>query len=337
MRSLCLMLLAVPLVHAAVSGTIVNGTTGKPQAGVPIHLVQPGQQGMQELGTATSAADGTFSFSADPAGPGPVLLQATYQTVIYTTLITPNKPRTGVQVLIYEQNAKREGVGVDRHGILIEPAQNQLTIREFIFLNNLSKTTYADASDGTYRFYIPKDVETVRVAITPPTGMPLQRAAEKTADPTVRKISYPLLPGQTQIELEYAEPMTNPPTFSGNILHKDGETRLIVPRGVTLDGEGLERFAPEPQTQSPVYGIKSGPFTVKLIGNAAPPEPEDPDAQSPQVQAHRPRLYERYWWILGLGLAIMTLSLFAMAGRGTPPAVKSAAAVPAAKKPVKKK
>jgi hypothetical protein len=331
------MLLLVPtLVDAAVSGTIVNGTTGKPQAGVPIHLVQPGQQGMQELGSATSAADGTFSFSADPAGPGPVLLQTTYQTVIYTTLITPNQPRTGVQVLIYEQSAKREGIGVDRHGILIEPAQNQLMIREFIFMNNLSKTTYADASNGTYRFYIPKDVETVRVAITPPTGMPLQRPAEKTSDPTVRKISYPLRPGQTQIEIEYAEPMTNPVTFSGNILHKDGETRLIVPRGITLEGEGLERFAPEPQTQSPVYGIKPGPFTVKLVGNAAAPEPEDPDAQSPQVQAHRPRLYERYWWILGLGLAIMTLSLFAMAARGTPKAEAAKPAEPA-KRPAKKK
>jgi hypothetical protein len=332
-RLVIILSILAPLVHATISGTVINGTTGKPQSGVAINLVQPSQKGMQQLGTATSSADGTFSFDANPSGPGPVLLQSTYQTVTYSTLLQPNQPRTGVQALVYDSSGKRDAIAVDRHGILLEPAENQLMVREFIFLNNNSKTTYADNVTGTYRFFIPKEVEKVGVTITPPNSMPIQRPAEKTSEANVQKITFPIRPGQTQIELEYAEPLTDPMTFSGDILHTDGETRLIVPRGLSLEGEGLEQFAPEPRTQSPIFKIKPGPFTVKIVGRAVPQEPEDPDERSPAVQAHRPRIYDRYAWIMGLGLAIMTLSLLAMANRGTP-AVRTVGAPP---KPAKKK
>ena len=329
MKYIFLLASAAVLAHAAITGTVVNGTTGKPQAGVAINLVQPSQQGMQQLGTATSGADGTFSFDANPSSAGPVLFQSTYKTVTYATLLQPNQPRTNVQVLVYDSSSNRDGISVDRHGILFEPAEKSLVVREFIFVNNTAKSTYADNTNGTYRFFLPKDAEKLEVSITPPTGMPVKRPAEKTNDPAISKISFPIRPGQTQIELEYAVPLTDPITFTGDILHKDGATRLIVPRGLALEGQGLEQFAPEPRSQSPIYGIKPGPFTVKIVGKVAPPEAEDPDAKSPDPKAHRPRLYDRYWWIMGIGLAIMTLALLAMASRGTPEPVPS--------KPAKKK
>ena len=88
------LLLATSLTaNAAVSGTVVNGTTGKPQAGVSINLVQPGQKGMQQLGAATSAPDGTFAFEANPGTQAPALLQATYQAVTYATLLQQTSPK----------------------------------------------------------------------------------------------------------------------------------------------------------------------------------------------------------------------------------------------------
>ena len=306
------------LANAAITGTVINGTTGKPQAGVAINLVQPSQQGMQQLGTSTSAGDGTFAFDATPSASGPVLFQSIYQTVTYSTLLQPNQPKTGVQVLVYDSSAKPDFVTVDRHGILLEPSDKQLTVREFVFLNNAAKTSYADPANGTFRFFVPKDAEKINVSITPPSSMPVTRPAEKTSDPKVRKISFPIRPGQTQIEIEYGVPLTDPVTFSGEILHKEGETRLIVPKGLALEGPGLEQFAPEPRTQSPIYGIKPGPFTVTVVGKAAPPEAEDPDSKSPDTTAHRPRVYDRYGLIMGLGLAIMALMIFVMASRTVP-------------------
>jgi len=332
MKHIALFALLASFANAAITGTVVNGTTGKPQAGVAINLVQPTQQGMEQLGTATSGADGTFSFAATPAATAPVLFQATHQTVVYTTMLQPNQPQTNVQVLIYDSSASREGVSVDRHGILLEPTDKNLMIREFIFLTNKTKTTYADAANGTYRFFVPKDAAQITVTITPPSSMAVTRPAEKTSDPKYRKIDFPIRPGQTQIELQWAMPLTDPLTYTGEILHNDGETRLIVPKGLALEGEGLESFAPEPRTQSPIYGVKPGVFTVKVTGKAAPVEPEDPDSGSPDTRAHRPRIYDRYWWIMGFGLAIMAVSLFAMASRSVPVPAKPVAAIKPAKK-----
>jgi hypothetical protein len=311
---------------AAIDGKVTNGTTGQPQSGVTIGLVQPGQQGMQNLGSAVSGADGSFRFDAgDPKGPAPLLLQATYRGVSYSTLLQPGQPRTGVIVVVYDASSKADGVGVDRHGILLEPVEGKLAVREFIFIENKGKQTFSDDVNGTYRFFLPADAGEVTVSITPPSGMALTRPAEKTADKTIRKISFPIRPGKTQIDLQYALPLKDPVEFSGNILHKDGITRLIIPRGYALEGKGLEAFAPEPTTQSPMYGVQAGPFAVKMTGKAVAPEPVDEDSGSPKVLAHRPRLYDRYWWVLGLGLAIMAVSLLAIANRGGAGAVTAAA------------
>ena len=58
MKALAPILLSVSA-FAAVNGTVTNTTTGKPQGGVIIQMVQPGQGGMQTLGTSKSAPDGT--------------------------------------------------------------------------------------------------------------------------------------------------------------------------------------------------------------------------------------------------------------------------------------
>ena len=331
------LLLTTLAAHAAITGTVVNGTSGKPQSGVAINLVQPGQKGMQQLGTATSAADGTFSIDAAPSPQAPILLQSAYQTVTYSTLVQPDQPKTGIQVLVYNSSANHDAVAIDRHGILFEPNDDILVIREFVFINNNGKTSYADAANGTYRFFVPTEARKITVNITPPNSVPVPRPAEKTDNPKIRKISFPIRPGQTQLDIEYGVPLTSPLNFSGEILHSDGETRLIVPRGLSLEGEGLEAFAPEPRTQSPIYGVKPGPYTVKILGKALPPEPEDPDAKSPSTTAHRPRVYDRYWWIMGLGIGIMLLMIVVMASRPDPEKIPAPARVPAPAKPSGKK
>ena len=50
---------------ASIDGTVINGTTGKPQAGVSVTLVKPGQQGMQTIGDTVTDASGHFVFEKD--------------------------------------------------------------------------------------------------------------------------------------------------------------------------------------------------------------------------------------------------------------------------------
>lgn len=319
MRRLAVLLLGLLLplsAVAAISGVATNATTGKPQAELPLILVQPGEQGMRPVGTARTNAQGEFSFDAEPPANGPLLVQALYKGVTYTKSIAPGQPRTGVAVDVFEVSNKGEGVVVDRHGILIEPMENALAIREFVFVNNTSRTTYADPASGTYRFWAPDNAK-IDVTVTTQGGMPVKREAVKTGAANTWKIDYPMRPGQTQLEIGYEAPKGA--KFSGNILHKNGETRLIVPRGLTLKGEGLTEFAPEPRTQAAIYGVPNGPFTVEILGKAQPPAQaeaaEEAGGGSPEVLPTRPRIYSKLYWIVGLTAAILALGLYSLASK----------------------
>ncbi len=294
---------------AAVSGTAVNGTLGKPQAGLTVILVQASEKGMQPVGKAATNAAGEYSIDVEPQAGAPLLVQAIYQGVTYTKAIAPNQPRTGVALEVFDSSTKPAGVAVDRHGILLEPGDSKMAVREFVFINNTAKTTYNDPAAGSYRFAAPDDAK-IDISITSPNSMPVRRPAAKAGAPNTWKIDYPLRPGQTQIEISYESPQTG--SFAGNVLHKEGETRLIVPRGLKLQGDGLEEFAPEPRTQAAIYGIKNGPFSVTLSGKAVPVEREE-DSGSPEVAPGRPRIYGKIYWIVGLMAAILSLGLYTLA------------------------
>lgn len=314
-----LFLLALP-VFAAVDGIVTNVTTGKPQAGVTVTLIQAGQGGMQPVGKTVSAANGAFSFDKEAAVGNAFLLQSTHAGVTYTKMLPPGQPSTGVKVEVYESSTKPTGVAVNRHGILLEPGEGKMAVREFVFVDNTSNVTYFDAQGGTYRFWAPDDAK-IEVSLTTQGGMPVTRPAKKVAANTWT-VDYPIRPGQTQIEISY--PYDKADSFSGNILHKEGETRLIVPKGLSLKGEGLEEYAPEPRTQAAIYGIKNGKFTVAVSGTAEPRQPVKEevtagggkdDSGAPEVAPGRPRIYDRLYQVVGLTAAILLLGLYSLAGR----------------------
>lgn len=305
-----LLAMTLPLM-AAVDGIVMNGTTGKPQEGVPVILIQPSEKGMQPLGKAVSDAAGKFAVDKDAVPTAPILLQATYKGVAYTKTVPMGQPTTGMNVEVFESTNKREGVAVDRHGILLEPAEGKLSVREFVFVNNTSKTTFLDPAEGSYRFWAP-DAAKVEVTLTSQGGMPVKREPVKAGSANTWKVDYPMRPGQTQIEISYETAKAD--TFTGNVLHKEGETRLIVPKGLALKGDGLEEFAPEPRTQAAIYGVKNGPFSVAISGRAEPPaERASEDTGAPEISPGRPRIYSRLYWILGITGAILCLGLYTLA------------------------
>ena len=59
-------LLSAGTVFAAMDGTVVNKTTGKPQAGVTVNLLKPGAQGMQQIGTTVILTNNCLEIRSDP-------------------------------------------------------------------------------------------------------------------------------------------------------------------------------------------------------------------------------------------------------------------------------
>jgi len=303
---------------AAIDGTVINGTTGKPQPGVNITLVKPGQQGMQTIGTTVSDASGHFFFEKDQPGGGPQLLQALYSGINYNKLMTPNIPTSNVELNVFEATKLPAVARVTQQMMLIEPSAGSIAVSENVIIQNDSATTYSNPATGILRFFLPPPANgQVRVQVQGPQGMPLPRAAERTETDGIYKVDYPIKPGETQFEEDYVLPTPSPFTLRGQVVNVKGMAagplRLIAPRGVTLAGADLQSVGTEPKTQATIYNVAApGAFTAAItgIGSLRAPETTQPDqSDSPPVTEGEPHIYNHMLWLLGLALAILAVGL----------------------------
>jgi hypothetical protein len=264
---------------------------------------------MQTLATVKSDAAGQFKIDKD-IPPGPALLQAIYQGVLYTLVLPPGGPTSGVHVKIYDTTSKPGVAKVSQHMILIEPNANSVDISETFLIENESATTFQDSANGSIQFYLPEAADgKVSVTINAPGGMPIQRSAEKTKEKNVYKIQYPIKPGESRFDVSYSLPPGE--TLSGKILHGEGVTRLVTPPTVTLEGGDVQFLGQEPQTKAHIYSAGDAGYTVKIVGtgslrNAEAPA-ADEDSGQPQLEEKAARVYSRMYWVLALAFAILGL------------------------------
>lgn len=316
--SIAAALLCAGRAPGAVSGVVTNGTTAQPQGGVAVHLVQPGASGMQTLGSSTTAPDGSFLIDKDPGSGGPAILQAIYTGVTYTKILPPGTPTRGVQVVVYNVTADPPPELVTQHLILLEPGAETLKVSETFYTTNGSRLTYQDTANGSVRFYLPEGAPPDLQATIDSTGVPIRRPVEKGRPVGVYKITYPLKPGETRIDLEYTLPATA--AFSGKLLPGGPPARLVTPATVTLSGDGITDVGQEPTTGARVYSVSGTSFQAKILGvgslgtgAAAPGE----DAMAPKCcQEVPPRMQSRMGWILGLGFGILFLGGVLLYRRG---------------------
>jgi hypothetical protein len=312
MRSVFLLLVCASVVFA-VDGTVINGTTGKPAANTIVSLVQPGQGGMQTLASVKSDAQGMFRI--DKSVQGPQLVQALYSGVLYNKVLMPGAPSTGLEVIVFDSTSRPGVAKVSQHFIVLQPSAKDMSVSEGILYLGDPKLTFNDAANGTLHFYLPPEAKgIVSVTINAPGGMPIQRPAEKTNQPNVYKVSYPIKPGETRFDLSYLIPSATPLTFAGKILHNEGSSDLVVPNGVTIKGDNLDLAGQEPKTQASIYRIKGTSFNVEVTGTGSLRQPEAPaaddDSGAPTIEQVKPRIYEQLYLILGMTFTILALGSF---------------------------
>ncbi len=301
---------------AAVDGTVINRTTGQPAAGTILQLVQPGQGGMQTLGSVKTDVEGKFRFDKDPQGPA--LIQAIFSGVLYTKVMMPGAPRNGVEVDVFQATSKPGTAKVSQHFIVLQPGSSEMAVSEGILYQGDPKLTFNDGANGSFRFYLPPEAKgQVNVTINAPGGMPIQRPAQKTNLANVYKIDYPIKPGETRFDLNYTVPVTNPLIFSGKILHDEGTSDLVIPTGVTIKGDNIELAGQEPKTQASIYRIKGNEYKVTVEGTgglqpAAEASGAEEDNGAPTIQEVKPRIYDQLYLILGIAFATLALGSVAL-------------------------
>jgi hypothetical protein len=283
---------------------------------------------MESLESVKSDASGNFSIGQTLA-PGPHLVQAVHQGVIYNLMLRPGTPSTGLTVEVFNSSTQPGGAKVVQHFILFEPTGSEMAVTESYVFQNDGKTTYNDPNRGTLRIYVPAaGFKSLTVNATAPASVPVRKAAEKTAEPDVYKIDFPIKPGESNVQLNYTVPFTSPGLFQGRNLTPEPAS-LVVPEGVTLKGGGIEPRGQEPRTKATIYQARGASYKVEISGTGSLRQARSSESEGesgPQIQPVLPRIYGKLYWILGLGLGILTLGFILLYRAHQPPPAGLAAA-----------
>jgi hypothetical protein len=255
--------------HAGtVRGTVRNGTTGQPAAGVELTLVQP-MGGMQELAQAKSGPQGEFSFDNPNIGTQPMLVQATYRGVRFNAAVPPGNSNATVQLDIYEPSKDPKTISVPSHVVIFQPNGATLTVGEEYQIENNSQPPHAYfRTEGSFDFALPEKGALQQVAATGPSGMPL------TQLPIDKKnnrysIAFAFRPGENSVRYSYEMPYTDGgATVKIPTIYPGGRLLIVAPPGLQVNGDGLAAGGQEQGMN--LYGRQDVPagtvVTVNLSG-----------------------------------------------------------------------
>src|SRR5712664_1514948 len=202
---LCALLLA-PLAIAeagTVHGTVVNGTTGKPAAGIDLVLIQL-QGGMQEVAHSKSGVQGEFTFDHPGLGAQPMLVRAVYHGVRFNHALPPGS--TTAQVDIYESSQDAKTINVPSHVVIFQPNGAKMIVGEEYEIENKSQPPMAYyKAEGSFDFALPENSQLQQVAAAGPAGMPVaQLPIDKKNNHY--SIAFAFRPGENSVRYSYELP-----------------------------------------------------------------------------------------------------------------------------------
>ena len=154
-----------------VTGTVINGTTGKPAANIQMILIQL-QGGMQPVAETKTDAQGKYSFDNPQLGAGPMLIRAVYRGVNYHDPATPGKNVVDMQV--FDPTDKPGAVTVSAHAIILQPDGSDLDVgEEYNITNKTSPPLAYYKAGGSFEYSLPQGAADNQVSAVSSAGMPV--------------------------------------------------------------------------------------------------------------------------------------------------------------------
>jgi len=245
-----------------ITGTVTNGTTGKPAAGDEVELLAL-SQGMQQVGTTKTDAQGHFSFPAPTDTQTPHMVRVTHDGVSYFPQGGPLMPgATTAELTIYDSAKKVNGlsqtVEVDR----LQAEGKQLEGIVLYAITNKSQPPVTLADDkGTFEVVLPAGAELDSAQAKAPGGQPIATDAQPESQKGHYQLSYPLRPGETQFQVSYHMPYSGEASFSPRPLRDVQHFVVMVPKGMTFSAKDASQFQSMSDPQSTIMvatNIKSG-------------------------------------------------------------------------------
>jgi len=224
-----------------ITGTVSNGTTGKPAAGDDVTLLSL-SQGMQEIGSTKTDGQGRFSFPA-PADRAPHMVRVTHGGVNYFPQGGPIMPGASTAAVTVYDTAKKveplnQTVEVDRY----QTDGKQLQVIALFAVQNASNPPRTMDSDRTFEFVLPAGAQLDSSDAKGPGGQPIQSAANETSQKNTYAFAFPLKPGETQFQIAYHMPYNGEASFSPKPLANVQHFVVMLPKGMSFTPKNAQAF-----------------------------------------------------------------------------------------------
>jgi hypothetical protein len=262
-----------PLAAAgSVSGTVTNGTTGKPASGAEVILIQL-QGGMQPVANTKTDSTGHYSFEDAGLGAGaPMLIRVVYRGVNYHEPVPPGKTTADVQV--FEPTDRPTAFAVSNHAIIVQPNGADLMVGEEYAIENKTQPPVAFyRADGSFNFSIPDGADFNQASAWGSAGMPVvQGTIEKGKNKWA--IAFPFRPGESGVRISYKLPYPgNQITLKNSSPYATDRLLIAAPPTVQISGDGI---TPAGQDQGFNVYIRTAvaadaPIAIKVSGTAPIP------------------------------------------------------------------
>jgi hypothetical protein len=229
-----------------ITGTVTNGTTGKPSAGDDVALLSL-SQGMQEVGSTKTDAQGKFSMAAPADQSVPHMVRVTHGGVSYFPQGGPLMPgKTTAAVTVYDTAKKLDGVTQTVEVDRFQTDGKQLQGIALFAIKNASSPPRAMDADKTFEFVLPAGAVIDSGMAKSPGGQPLNMMPTVAGQKGHYAFSYPLRPGETQFQVSYHLPYSGEASFSPKPLADVQHFVVMTPQGMTFTPKNAQRFQSMP-------------------------------------------------------------------------------------------
>jgi hypothetical protein len=322
--ALCLIFSAAAIA-GTVDGTVRNGTTNKPAAGVQVLLIEL-QGGMQTVGTTKTDAAGKYHFDNDAIGQGPMLIRAVYHGVFFHQPLTPGTATADVTV--YETTSSPQARQIQQRLVVFQPNGTSMIVGEEYSIQNQSQPPAAFYDEkGDFEFTIPDGAQLSQVSAWGPSGMPV---VQGTIDkgPNHYAIAFAFQPGDNGVRISYEIPYaSNSASLSLSSPYEAQRMMIAAPPTVQIASDGFQAAGSEQGYSVYTHDdvAASTAVQISVSGTAPPPSADDSstgqstpdqtngrdsgDAASGSLQVIPPRLDSLRWYLVGGFAALFALGL----------------------------
>lgn len=233
-----LLLLATGAFAETLTGTVTNGTNGKPSAGDDVVLIKLAQ-GMQEAARGKTDAKGHFTLNVDTLSQ-PHLVRVNHQGVNY---FQPAPPGTNsVDLTVYDVAKKLDGVSTTVDVMRFQAQNGQLQVLELFAVQNSSKPPRSQMGDNNYEIQLPPDAQIDTSLAKAPGGQPVNSAPVPLKKKGRYTFVFPLRPGETQFEVGYHLPYSGSAKINPQPLVAQQHFVVMLPKEMQFKPDGSGRF-----------------------------------------------------------------------------------------------